>query len=163
HLVVVGPGQSDQKGLVGRVLKGFLAEKIKGDEFETPAFRKARVYAQQSDITPEGLNGFLLRLKAALRKGAASATMNGVVGGYLAGEETPGGARQYLLSAASRLPGRLEESSFESDRIRAVLSDFPGAKLLLLDVRRDPTSPPSPDRDDYPRIGFYRYVWLGKK
>jgi hypothetical protein len=161
HLVVLGPGRRDQKALTDRVLKAFLAQGVKDNRFHTPAFREARVYPQPGDITRQGLNGVLRGLKSRLR--STPGPLNDVVIVFFSGEEAVRGEKHYLLTAASRLPGRLEEASFDCDQVRDILSDFPGAKLLLLDVRRTPgPPPPRMDRDDYPHLGLYRYVWLGR-
>jgi hypothetical protein len=162
HLVVLGPGERDPKALRRRVLRAFLAEKEKGDEFQTRAFRQGRVYGPLAgDVSREGLNAFLDNLKLSIRSSGGGA-LNDVVVLFFTGEEAVRGGKHYLLTEESRQePARLEESALDCDTIRESLSDFPGAKLLLLDARRRSGGSASADRDDYPHLGFCRYVWLG--
>jgi hypothetical protein len=164
HLVILGPGQSNQQRLIGAVLKAFLASNIKGKSFRTPAFDEGIVYRPSlgGNVDRDGVETLLLNLKDDI--GYSSGKFNDVVVVFFSGVEVVQGSTHYLLTVASQKRGKIEETALVCDRIREILSDCRGAKLLLLDVRNKPGKYPDVERPletTFPHLGLYRYVWLG--
>jgi hypothetical protein len=164
HLVVIGPGQADPAPLVRRVRQALQADHLEGDPFRTPAFREGRVYPPlYGDVNREQVYAALIDVRHRIR--ATAGPLNDVVIVYFQGEETVRGGRQYLLTEQSRKFGRLDKTALDCDTMRDLLSEVPGARLLLLDVT-DPAQGPDrgrPGGNAFPHIGLYRYVWLGNQ
>jgi WD40 repeat protein len=164
HLLILAPGQRDRKKVQGVVLKAFLAEDTKGQNFRTPAFEDGILYGPLPwNFKREKVQSQLHRIKMGIRT-SRSRHLNDVVVVYFTGEEAIQGKKLYLLTEETRRVGMPEETALDCDELRQTLSDFQGAKLLLLDTHRAP-------RRGAPRelaggrgvgyVGLYSYVWLG--
>ncbi len=163
HLLIVAPGRRDQKGLHERVRKALQAREVKGDRFETPAFREGRTYGPLPwYVSREEVYGMLLRVKQVIRSTAGP--LNDVVVVYFQGEEVLKGGKHYLMTEEARRGARPEQAAVDCDLLREILSDLPGAKLLLVDARASAPAGGSPrDENPFPHTGFLRYVWLGER
>src|SRR5205807_4957048 len=142
------------------VLKAFLARDVQGGRFRTPAFREGRVYGPLPwNVKREEVYGTLINMRRGIRRTAGP--FNDVVVVYFQGEEVVEGDRHYLLTEESLRRGHLAESALNTDTLREVLAEVQGAKLLLLDVAPKPgddRAPGRPGGNDFPHVGFIRYV-----
>jgi WD40 repeat protein len=161
NLMIVAPGRTDQQQERTRVLAAFLARNIQGDQFETPAFLAGRLYGQfEPDLTNADVRGTLIEMRSGIKKTAEK--INDVVVVYFQGEEAvDANGRRYLMTVKSKRTGRLEGQAIDYDEVRERLSEVPGAKILLLDVRPAHAAAVPAPANDFPRLGVFRYVWLG--
>jgi WD40 repeat protein len=161
HLMVLGPGQPAPQKLVARVLKAFQATEVKGNRFATRVFKRGILYGPfPSYLTPEMVFGGLKSIRAKLQP--ADSPLNDVILVYFAGEEKVVNGKHYLLTKAAKASGDMAEA-IDVDKLRAQLQQTRGAKLLLLDTQGSTPgggAPLSPGAS--PRVGLYRYVWLGE-
>jgi hypothetical protein len=166
HLLVLGPGETDQAGLRAEVAKSLGAAQVRGNRFSTKAFREAEVLGLRGDFQREDVTGALLRIRDRVR--ANTGPLNDVVVVYFRGEEKPTDEGHYLLTEATRLRGRPAETAVDCAEMRKLLADVPGAKLLLLDGSREGGGPPD---DTYvtlvrrwdgagSQVGVLHYLWL---
>jgi WD40 repeat protein len=161
HLLVVTPGLREPTALTDRLLKALQARDIKGTRFTTPAFREGRLYGPLPwDIQRREIESTLRYIKDTI--GRTRGPFNEVVLVYFQGSEGIEGGRPYLLTEESRQRGRLKETALDGNRVREILSDVTGAKLLLLDVRPEGKDVVARDRP-VPHVGYLRYLWLGDR
>ncbi len=163
HLVIVAPGNREGAELTKSVLSAFLAFNIKKERFQTPAFEEGILHGPlRPDITREGVESFLARLMRRVRPSREG--LNDVVVVFFSGEEVVQDKKLYLHTQESRKLGNIKESAIDCDRLREMLGDMKGAKLLLLDVRAKAGSradAAAEEEAESNHLGFYRYVWLG--
>jgi WD40 repeat protein len=159
HLLVLAPGQRDRKKVAKQILDSFLARDIQGNRFSTPAFKEGRLYGPLPwNIKREGVYTALINLRRILH--SSTRKLNDVVIVCFQGEEAVYQGKHYLLTEESKRRGRYDETAVNIETLRAILSDVPGAKILLLDVR--PMAGVTPAiNPSFHRVGFFRYVWLG--
>jgi hypothetical protein len=159
HLLIVGPGNPDQKKLADDVLAAFGVEKDDKGRLKSEAFSEVLLYGPlESDVTDLGIRNKLINLRARLRKSPTS----DVVVVFFAGEERVQKKKHYLLTKASLESGDLNEA-VEVGALRDLLAGVRGAKLLLLDAQRKKgdKGEDAPSADPRQHLGGYRYVWLG--
>jgi WD40 repeat protein len=165
HLLILAPGQRDGKKVQGAVLRAFLAEDVKGQNFRTPAFEDGIVYGPLPwNFKREKVQSQLHRIKMGIRT-SWTRHLNDVVVVYFTGEEAIQGKKHYLLTEETRRVGLPEETALDCDELRQELSDFQGAKLLLLDTHRAPRRGAPRERAGGRGVGYvglYSYVWLGR-
>ena len=161
HLVVLGPGQRDQKKLIASVLKAFLATDVKKNSFTTPAFDEGVLYGPlPSNVRRERVMPLLESIDMKLRR--SRGPLNDVVVVFFSGKEVVRNKKHYLQLEESMRIGQEEKTALDCDEIRQILSRFRGAKLLLLDADCPDQSAERAGGAGFPHLGFYRYVWLGK-
>jgi hypothetical protein len=165
NLLAVSPGQRDQGTMKARLLDAFQARDREGDQFSAePTFAMGRLHGSllSWNVTRDQVYQTLLEMSMLIRN--TSGPFSEVVILYFQGEEVVENGTHYLMTEKARRLGRCEKAAISYDEIRATLSEVPGAKILLLDVH-PPAGVAIPElvNQEYPRIGMFRYIWLGGK
>ncbi len=160
HLLIVGVGETDEQGLVGRVLRALGARDVRDDRFETPAFEEARLYRPLTGhVTPQDVYPALLEIRQ--RVPASPGPFNEVVLVYFRGAEAVADGGHFLLTSASRFDPNLRRSALTCEGLSQRLGETPGARLLLLDLSRRGAAGGAGLREEFERVGAFRFAWLG--
>jgi hypothetical protein len=132
HLLIVAPGHPQGDNLRREALTALQVkeEDMTGRRIKAPAFQDGWVYGPLTQsANPFAIYGELLRIKATLRSSAGR--LNDVVIVFFEGDSNQVQGDMLLLTQKDK-----RDTAVSCVRMRNILADVNGAKLLLLDNRR---------------------------
>jgi WD40 repeat protein len=164
HVLVVGVGDKDQTQLKDRVLKAVRSQPGVRGAFQV------RLYGPLTeDVSPETVYAQLRRIKKVIDTQAAQGSANDVLMVYYIGQEAVKSEGHFFTTDVSEAEPDLKRSGLSVQELRdSFLSNTLGARVVLLDVAREPTvqgAAAAVDRvaqwTDKDRVGILRYSYEG--
>lgn len=171
HLLVIGIGVPDKKGLVARALKavGAKPDAQRPNRFTADAFAEGYIYGPLTDyVTPADVLDELQFIKKSIEARTSAEELADVVMVYYQGGESCGKDGHYFRTDESHHYPVLKYSGIACARLANFFADTPVAQVLLLDVARDGGAPAGADGDmiahwpDDSHVGVLRTAWTGK-
>jgi WD40 repeat protein len=165
HLLVVAPERSNPESLTESLLTALQAERSADGTLRAKAFKKGlTIRTAPRDCTRERVYSLLLEIKD---MNATLGAANDVVLVYFQGREKMTDDDLLLLTGLSREDDPLlKERAIECKKLRKILSEVRGAKVLLLDAqgKQGVQSEAVFERGwqaSAPHVGTLSYLWLG--
>jgi WD40 repeat protein len=170
HLLTVGVGEKSKVKLKARVLKALGAKAVSGQQFKLPSFRQGRLYGPLiGNVDPDEVDLQLTLMKSKIDMAARDGPANNVVLVYYHGEEVVARGGHFFRTSSRTADPELQKSyRIRCRELEKRLANTLGAKILLLDVERDPAAKKVKDQDmveNWPAdsvVAVLRYAQIGK-